>query len=260
MVSAIRGRLAGGDAIDTAIREGAMLRLRPILMVALVAALGFLPMALNTGTGAEVQRPLATVVIGGIISATLLTLLVLPGLYRMAWRPIGKWKMWVTNAGGSPVTDVARQLDMLTLRIPAMDCAAEESEIRRALDPLRAFRSLRFQLGARTLAIGTVRCDRGGDGRNQARRLRPSAGADCRGFERPGSSPQRPLGARVPEACSCTGTGRSGRSADLLGRRRHGDSRGRDGAGRRRDLARRVRDLSQGIRVIAARADSTSTR
>ena len=62
-----------------------MLRLRPILMVALVAALGFLFMALNTGTGAEVQRPLATVVIGGIISATLLTLLVLPGLYRMAY-------------------------------------------------------------------------------------------------------------------------------------------------------------------------------
>jgi cobalt-zinc-cadmium resistance protein CzcA len=70
--------------IDDAIREGALLRLRPILMVALVAALGFLPMALNTGTGAEVQRPLATVVIGGILSSTLLTLLVLPGLYRMA--------------------------------------------------------------------------------------------------------------------------------------------------------------------------------
>jgi cobalt-zinc-cadmium resistance protein CzcA len=86
MVSAFRDRLARGATIDEAIREGAMLRLRPILMVALVAALGFLPMALNTGTGAEVQRPLATVVIGGIISATLLTLLVLPGLYRMAWR------------------------------------------------------------------------------------------------------------------------------------------------------------------------------
>lgn len=86
MVSAFRDRLANGATIDEAIREGAMLRLRPILMVALVAALGFLPMALNTGTGAEVQRPLATVVIGGIISSTLLTLLVLPGLYRMAWR------------------------------------------------------------------------------------------------------------------------------------------------------------------------------
>ena len=86
MVSAIRDRLANGADIDAAIREGAMLRLRPILMVALVAALGFLPMALNTGTGAEVQRPLATVVIGGILSSTLLTLLVLPGLYRMSYR------------------------------------------------------------------------------------------------------------------------------------------------------------------------------
>ena len=87
MVSAIRMRLDSGADIDTAIRAGAMLPLRPILMVAMVAALGFLPMALNTDTGAEVQRPLATVVIGGILSATLLTLLVLPGLYRMAWRP-----------------------------------------------------------------------------------------------------------------------------------------------------------------------------
>jgi heavy metal efflux system protein len=87
MVAAIRDRLANGIDLDAAIRQGAMLRLRPILMVALVAALGFLPMALNVGTGAEVQRPLATVVIGGIISSTLLTLLVLPGLYRMAYRP-----------------------------------------------------------------------------------------------------------------------------------------------------------------------------
>jgi cobalt-zinc-cadmium resistance protein CzcA len=60
-----------------------LLRLRPILMVALVASLGFPPMELNTGTGAEVQRPIATVVIGGIISATLLSLLVLPALYRL---------------------------------------------------------------------------------------------------------------------------------------------------------------------------------
>lgn len=86
MVSAFRDQLANGADIDTAIREGAMLRLRPILMVALVAALGFLPTALNTSTGAEVQRPLATVVIGGILSSTLLTLIVLPGLYRMAHR------------------------------------------------------------------------------------------------------------------------------------------------------------------------------
>jgi cobalt-zinc-cadmium resistance protein CzcA len=86
MVSAFRDGIASGKNIDSAIRDGALLRLRPILMVALVAALGFLPMALNTGTGAEVQRPLATVVIGGILSSTLLTLIVLPGLYRMTYR------------------------------------------------------------------------------------------------------------------------------------------------------------------------------
>jgi cobalt-zinc-cadmium resistance protein CzcA len=65
-----------------AVTEGALVRLRPVLMTALVASLGFIPMAFNTGTGAEVQRPLATVVIGGIISSTLLTLLVLPVLYH----------------------------------------------------------------------------------------------------------------------------------------------------------------------------------
>ncbi len=86
MVSAFRDGIANGKDIDASIHDGALLRLRPILMVALVAALGFLPMALNTGTGAEVQRPLATVVIGGIVSSTLLTLIVLPGLYRMAYR------------------------------------------------------------------------------------------------------------------------------------------------------------------------------
>ena len=63
--------------------EGALVRLRPVLMTALVASLGFVPMALNTGTGAEVQRPLATVVIGGIISSTILTLLLLPVLYQI---------------------------------------------------------------------------------------------------------------------------------------------------------------------------------
>lgn len=72
-----------GDLV-VAIVEGALIRLRPVLMTALVASLGFIPMALNTGTGAEVQRPLATVVIGGIVSSTLLTLLVLPALYRIA--------------------------------------------------------------------------------------------------------------------------------------------------------------------------------
>ncbi len=82
MVSAInRLREDGKLTVVEAVREGATQRLRPVLMTALVAALGFIPMALNTGIGAEVQRPLATVVIGGIVSATLLTLLVLPALY-----------------------------------------------------------------------------------------------------------------------------------------------------------------------------------
>lgn len=86
MISAFRDGLKNGLDIDSSIRSGALLRLRPIIMVALVAALGFLPMALNTSTGAEVQRPLATVVIGGIISSTLLSLIVLPGLYRLSYR------------------------------------------------------------------------------------------------------------------------------------------------------------------------------
>ena len=87
MVSAFRQLIDEGRSLEESIVEGALLRLRPILMVGLVASLGFLPMALNTGTGAEVQRPLATVVIGGIISATILSLLVLPALYRLAYRP-----------------------------------------------------------------------------------------------------------------------------------------------------------------------------
>jgi cobalt-zinc-cadmium resistance protein CzcA len=83
MVSFIRSLIAQGRPLDEAIREGALVRLRPVLMTALVASLGFLPMALNVGTGAEVQRPLATVVIGGIVSSTVLTLFVLPALYRI---------------------------------------------------------------------------------------------------------------------------------------------------------------------------------
>lgn len=83
MVAFIRSLREGGAHIDTAVEEGAVARLRPVLMTALVASLGFIPMAIATGTGAEVQRPLATVVIGGILSSTALTLLVLPLLYRM---------------------------------------------------------------------------------------------------------------------------------------------------------------------------------
>lgn len=81
LVSRIRQLLARGLAVPEAVREAAASRLRPVLMTAAVAALGFLPMALNTGVGAEVQRPLATVVVGGILSSTLLTLVVLPVLF-----------------------------------------------------------------------------------------------------------------------------------------------------------------------------------
>ncbi|MCL4788677.1 MAG: CusA/CzcA family heavy metal efflux RND transporter [Verrucomicrobia bacterium] len=86
MISFINKLREEGKPLDDAITEGSLTRLRPVLMTALVASLGFVPMALATGTGAEVQRPLATVVIGGILSSTALTLLVLPGLYRMFHR------------------------------------------------------------------------------------------------------------------------------------------------------------------------------
>jgi cobalt-zinc-cadmium resistance protein CzcA len=82
LVSTIRSQIARGSSLPEAIEESAMVRLRPILMTALVASLGFVPMMLNTGVGAEVQRPLATVVVGGVVSDCLLTLLVLPALYR----------------------------------------------------------------------------------------------------------------------------------------------------------------------------------
>ncbi|PND37960.1 CusA/CzcA family heavy metal efflux RND transporter [Paucibacter aquatile] len=89
MIAYIRSlREEQGMALDDAVREGALTRLRPVLMTALVASLGFVPMALAVGTGAEVQRPLATVVIGGILSSTALTLLVLPVLYRWVH---GRW-------------------------------------------------------------------------------------------------------------------------------------------------------------------------
>lgn len=86
MISYIRTLREEGMGLDQAITHGALTRLRPVLMTALVASLGFVPMAIATGTGAEVQRPLATVVIGGILSSTALTLLVLPLLYRLTHR------------------------------------------------------------------------------------------------------------------------------------------------------------------------------
>jgi len=86
MLSFIHELRLQGMPMRVAVQQGALMRLRPVLMTALVASLGFIPMALATGTGAEVQRPLATVVIGGVISSTLLTLVLLPLLYQWAYR------------------------------------------------------------------------------------------------------------------------------------------------------------------------------
>jgi len=83
LVSFFRQLELEGLPAEEAVVRGALTRLRPVLMTALVASLGFVPMALATGTGAEVQRPLASVVIGGLVSSTLLTLVVLPALYRI---------------------------------------------------------------------------------------------------------------------------------------------------------------------------------
>jgi cobalt-zinc-cadmium resistance protein CzcA len=91
MITFINQLRLEGMARDEAIIHGSLTRLRPVLMTALVASLGFVPMAMATETGAEVQRPLATVVIGGLVSSTLLTLVVLPALYRIftGWDPSG---------------------------------------------------------------------------------------------------------------------------------------------------------------------------
>jgi cobalt-zinc-cadmium resistance protein CzcA len=83
MITFINQLRSAGQSVDDAILNGSLTRLRPVLMTALVASLGFVPMALASGTGAEVQKPLATVVIGGIVTSTVLTLLVLPALYRV---------------------------------------------------------------------------------------------------------------------------------------------------------------------------------
>jgi len=113
MVAFIRTLREEGRSLDDAIFEGAMTRLRPVLMTALVASLGFVPMALATGTGAEVQRPLATVVIGGILSSTLLTLLVLPLLYRLVHAGDAE----DSDAGRAPSSWHSRLRDWLRGRI-----------------------------------------------------------------------------------------------------------------------------------------------
>lgn len=110
MVSAIRHLRDEGHSLDDAVHEGALSRLRPVLMTALVASLGFIPMALATGTGAEVQRPLATVVIGGILSSTALTLLVLPMLYRLAYRKQAEVGTAAVHAGQQPTLTPVKEL------------------------------------------------------------------------------------------------------------------------------------------------------
>src|SRR5690606_5573108 len=82
MVNAINQRFEGGLDIRQSVFQGALSRLRPVLMTASIAALGLIPMLLATGVGAEIQRPLATVVVGGLVSATLLTLFIVPVLYE----------------------------------------------------------------------------------------------------------------------------------------------------------------------------------
>jgi cobalt-zinc-cadmium resistance protein CzcA len=96
MISYINQLRAAGRTLHDAVREGAEVRLRPVLMTALVASVGFIPMAISTSAGSEVQRPLATVVIGGLVSATMLTLIVLPTMY--AW--IEKRRDGPATAGG----------------------------------------------------------------------------------------------------------------------------------------------------------------
>jgi cobalt-zinc-cadmium resistance protein CzcA len=102
MISFIRSLREEGRSLDVAIHEGALTRLRPVLMTALVASLGFVPMAIAIGTGAEVQRPLATVVIGGILSSTALTLLVLPVLYRLVYRKEAEKKAFIPSSNSNP--------------------------------------------------------------------------------------------------------------------------------------------------------------
>jgi cobalt-zinc-cadmium resistance protein CzcA len=108
MITFINQLRREGMARDEAIIHGSLTRLRPVLMTALVASLGFVPMALATGTGGEVQRPLATVVIGGLVTSTLLTLLVLPALYRIftGWDPSGEpvpvQQTWENDFGTAP--------------------------------------------------------------------------------------------------------------------------------------------------------------
>ncbi len=109
MLSFIRTLVEEGRDLDSAVREGALTRLRPVLTTALVASLGFVPMAFNVGAGAEVQRPLATVVIGGVFSSTLLTLLVLPALYMLVHESRGTARRFRRRASSPQPSEPADQ-------------------------------------------------------------------------------------------------------------------------------------------------------
>jgi cobalt-zinc-cadmium resistance protein CzcA len=98
LVAYINQLREAGRPLEEAVREGSEIRLRPVLMTALVASFGFIPMAISTSQGSEVQRPLATVVIGGLITSTLLTLVVLPVLYEWLEQ---RWPGWVTSVRGA---------------------------------------------------------------------------------------------------------------------------------------------------------------
>jgi cobalt-zinc-cadmium resistance protein CzcA len=156
MITFINKLRSDGLPLDEAVKQGALIRLRPVLMTALVASLGFVPMALATGTGAEVQRPLATVVIGGILSSTVLTLLVLPVLYRM-FKTRKEEDGGAPDAAGPPASGEPHDAccaeapprpeaprppeagDFTSgrrFRITGMDCAEEIAVLKREIGPL----------------------------------------------------------------------------------------------------------------------------
>jgi cobalt-zinc-cadmium resistance protein CzcA len=141
LVSRVRQLLDRGMDLEPAIREAALSRLRPVLMTAAVASLGFVPMALSTGVGAEVQRPLATVVIGGVISSTLLTLVVLPVLYSLfgASGAAARATAEHAPASGAPKQRALGCVTLLALGLLAQRVeAAEPFTLARALERARA--------------------------------------------------------------------------------------------------------------------------
>ena len=134
------------------IRQGAMLRLRPVLMTASVASLGFLPMALSSGAGAEVQRPLATVVIGGLVTSTLLTLLVLPLLYAIA---VGEYRR---KRKRGPVSSLLLLLfAMLPFLMPAQQQLSEQDALKLALQNHPRIKAAEYHVQQQRTLQGTAR-------------------------------------------------------------------------------------------------------